>query len=166
MLNSLQISEICVNFPCKHDVLYCCCVQEVSQCYSWLSISSGHQEFEKDKEVPERMGTTTTGEDDKGSLWQVTGGKRWPVHVQTQLLQDGVCLQIRGLHVQAHSTDTGSSGKHRWSFVHIGLSYLQFNQLNQYLFKCLSFLPFVLKLVLLLGSERWGYLQIKAICSR
>lgn len=31
------------------------------------------------------------------------------MHVQAQLLQDGLCLQVRGLHVQAHGAHSGSS---------------------------------------------------------
>lgn len=69
-----------------------------------------------DKEVPERMGAAATGENDQGPLWQVTGGQQWVkdgVHVQAQLLQDGLCLQVRRLYVQAHGAHTGSSGKIR-----------------------------------------------------
>ena len=115
--------EICANFPCKRDTLlmksrifFFFCFFQVSQYYSYLSISSGFQEFEEDKEVPERMGATAAGENVQGLLRQVAGRQEWTkdgVHVQAQLLQDGVCLQIRGLHVQAHSAHTGSSGKHR-----------------------------------------------------
>lgn len=86
----------------------------INQCYSWSSICFGRQEFEKDQEVPERMGAAATGEDDQDPRGQDAGWRRRAedgVYVQAQLIQDGLCVQVRGLHVQAHRTDPGSSGR-------------------------------------------------------
>lgn len=70
--------------------------------------------------MPERLGAASAGEDDQG-LGQVAGRQRRTedgVHVQAQLVQDGVRLQVRGLHVPAHGAYTGSSGKHRRHWEH------------------------------------------------
>lgn len=64
--------------------------------------------------MPERLGAAATGENDQRLLGQVAGRQQRAedgVHVQAELLQDGLCLQVRRLHVQAHSAHTGSSGK-------------------------------------------------------
>lgn len=86
----------------------------LSQYYLWLSISSGPQEFETGKEMSEGMGAAAARENDQGHFRQATGWQQWTedgVYVQAQLLQDGLCLQVRRLYVQTHSTHTGSSGK-------------------------------------------------------
>lgn len=86
----------------------------LGQFYSWLSFSFDPQEFETGKKMSEGMGAAATRENDQGPLRQVTGWQQWAedgVHVQAQLLQDGLCLQVRGLYVQTHSTHTGSSGE-------------------------------------------------------
>lgn len=61
--------------------------------------------------MPERMGAAAAGENDQGALGQASGREQRAghgVHVQAQLLQDGLRLQVRGLHVQAHGADEGS----------------------------------------------------------
>lgn len=66
--------------------------------------------------MPERVGAAAAGENDQGLLRQVAGQQQRPedgVHVQAELLQDGLRLQIRGLYVQAHSTDTGAPSEYR-----------------------------------------------------
>lgn len=78
------------------------------------------QEFKTDPEVPERMGADAAGEAVQEFLKQATGGQQRAehgVHVQTELLQDGLRLQIWGLHVQAHSTHQSSSGEFREIFM-------------------------------------------------
>lgn len=111
--------KICVNFPCKLEAPFdVCSNREV--CSVWVvdccPSASALQEPETDKEVPERMGAAAAAENDQGLRWQVAGRQRRTedrVHVQAQHLQDGLCLQVRRLHVQAYGTDTGSPGE-RW----------------------------------------------------
>lgn len=117
--------KICVNFPCKLEAPFdvcsnqeICSVGVVDRCPS----ASALQEPETDKEVPERMGAAAAAENDPGLLWQVAGRQRRAedrVHVQAQHLQDGLCLQVRRLHVQTYGTDTGSPGEHRKHFHHL-----------------------------------------------
>ena len=60
------------------------------------------------------MGAAAAGENEQGPLGQASGRQQRHkdgVHVQAQLLQDGLCLQVRRLYVQAHRTHTRSSGK-------------------------------------------------------
>lgn len=59
------------------------------------------------------MGAAATGENDQRLLGQVAGRQQRAedgVHVQAELLQDGLCVQVRRLHVQAHGTHARSSG--------------------------------------------------------
>ena len=60
------------------------------------------------------MGAAAAGENYQGLFGQVARWQQWTedgVHVQAELLQDGLCLQVRGLYVQTHSAHTSSSGQ-------------------------------------------------------
>lgn len=81
-----------------------------------LTSSFCPQEFKTDTEVPERMGAGAAGEAVQELLKQATGGQQRAehgVHVQAELLQDGLRLQVRGLHVQTHRTHQSSPGEFR-----------------------------------------------------
>jgi len=75
------------------------------------------QELAAHPAVPARMGAPAVGEDERGAVGRATGRRQRRaedgVHVQPQLLQDGVRLQVGGLHVPAHGAHQGPPGRNR-----------------------------------------------------
>ena len=128
--------EICVNFPCKPAEIkknkLVGIVGSVGFSFvsffllfgslSWYThgplLCCGPQEPEENPQVPARMGASAEGEDYQGALWWLPGPQDG-VHVQAQLLQDGVRLQVWRLHVQAYSAHTGAWGGSEQSFCSV-----------------------------------------------
>ena len=68
--------------------------------------------------MPAWMGASAGGEEHQGAIRWLPGPQDG-VHVQAQLLQDGVRLQVRRLHVQAYSAHAGASGGSEQSFCSV-----------------------------------------------
>lgn len=65
--------------------------------FSFVVHVFGLKELEANKKVPERLGAAAAGETQQRPLGQVAGQQQRAedeVHVQTQLLQDGLRLQV------------------------------------------------------------------------
>lgn len=79
-----------------------------ASCSHHLCLYSCNQEPETDQEVPE--GSRAAGQRGVWGWQEIPRKGENGVHVQTQLLQDGLCLQVRGLHVPTHCPAASSPG--------------------------------------------------------